>query len=93
MEFFVAELQFAAKIGTLIIVGLIAGGLAKFIMPGKDPGGIFVTALLGIAGAVVGGLVANKSGITGSSLPSEILIATAGAFALLLLYRLFIRKS
>ena len=40
-----------------IIVGLIAGALAKFIMPGKDPGGILVTMLIGIVGAVIGGFV------------------------------------
>ena len=42
-----------------ILLGLIAGAIAKAIMPGDDPGGIFVTTLIGIAGAVVGGLIAS----------------------------------
>jgi uncharacterized membrane protein YeaQ/YmgE (transglycosylase-associated protein family) len=44
-----------------ILLGLIAGALAKFIMPGKDPGGIFATILIGIAGAIVGGFWAASS--------------------------------
>jgi uncharacterized membrane protein YeaQ/YmgE (transglycosylase-associated protein family) len=44
-------------------LGLIAGALAKFIMPGKDPGGIFVTILTGIAGAIVGGFLGSFIGL------------------------------
>ena len=46
-----------------ILLGLIAGVLAKFIMPGKDPGGIFVTILIGIAGAIVGGFLGSFIGL------------------------------
>ena len=46
-----------------ILLGLIAGALAKFIMPGKDPGGIFVTILIGIAGAIVGGFLGSFIGL------------------------------
>jgi uncharacterized membrane protein YeaQ/YmgE (transglycosylase-associated protein family) len=46
-----------------IIVGLIGGALAKFLMPGDDPGGIIVTIILGIVGAILGGLIAVAMGI------------------------------
>ncbi len=72
-----------------IVLGLIVGALAKFIMPGKDPGGIIVTILLGIAGAFVGGAVASFLGIgtfTGFNLGS-IVIAVIGAIILLAIYR------
>lgn len=72
-----------------IIMGLIVGALAKFIMPGKDPGGFIVTILLGIAGAFVGGFVASTIGLgnfTGFNLGS-FLVATGGAVLLLFLYR------
>jgi len=72
------------------IFGLIAGAIAKLLMPGKDPGGIFVTMLLGIAGAEVGGWIGRalwgSSGVTGWGLGSWAL-AVAGAMLLLLLYR------
>ena len=73
------------------IFGLIAGAIAKLIMPGKDPGGIFVTMLLGIAGAEVGGLIGRalwgSQGVTGWGLGSWFL-AIAGSLLLLFLYRL-----
>ena len=46
-----------------IVLGLIAGALAKWIMPGKDPGGIVVTILLGIGGAIIGGFIASLLGL------------------------------
>ena len=73
------------------LFGLIAGAVAKFIMPGKDPGGIIVTILLGIAGAVVGGFLSSQLfnwDVTGFNLPS-FGIAVAGALLVLILYRLF----
>ena len=71
------------------IFGLIAGGLAKWIMPGKDPGGIFITMLLGVAGALVGGFLGSMIGfgsVTGFNLGS-FLIAVLGAALLLWIYR------
>ncbi|HKJ24129.1 MAG TPA: GlsB/YeaQ/YmgE family stress response membrane protein [Myxococcota bacterium] len=68
-----------------ILMGLIVGALAKFIMPGKDPGGLVITALLGIAGAFVGGFLGSLLGLgsfTGFNLGS-IVLATAGALLLL----------
>jgi uncharacterized membrane protein YeaQ/YmgE (transglycosylase-associated protein family) len=73
-----------------IVVGLIAGVLAKLIMPGDDPGGFIVTILLGIVGAFVGGFVVNLfggAGVTGFNLWS-IVVATIGAIILLAIYRL-----
>lgn len=72
-----------------IVMGLIVGVLAKFVMPGKDPGGMIVTILIGIAGAFVGGFIASYLGlgtVTGFDLRS-ILIAIGGAIVLLILYR------
>jgi uncharacterized membrane protein YeaQ/YmgE (transglycosylase-associated protein family) len=74
-----------------IVLGLIAGALAKWLMPGKDGGGWFVTMLLGIAGAFVGGYLGSLIGVgaTGGGLSiASIVTATAGAFVLLFVYRL-----
>jgi len=74
-----------------IVFGLIAGVLAKWIMPGKDPGGIVVTILIGIAGAFVGGFVATLIGfgsISGFDIRSFV-IAVGGALLLLFAYRKF----
>ena len=75
-----------------IIVGLIAGALAKWIMPGRDPGGILVTMVIGILGAVIGGflvgLVVGGDTITGVNV-TTILVAVLGAIVLLALYRMF----
>ncbi len=71
-----------------IILGLISGVLAKWIMPGKDGGGFIITTLLGIAGAFVGGFLGNLIGfgtLNGLSLGS-IATATVGAFILLFVY-------
>ena len=73
-----------------IILGLIVGALAKFIMPGEDPGGIIVTILIGIAGAFLGGFVGSRLGlgdVTGFNLGS-LVIALGGALLLLFGYRI-----
>jgi uncharacterized membrane protein YeaQ/YmgE (transglycosylase-associated protein family) len=78
-----------------IIMGLIVGALAKFLMPGKDPGGIVVTTLIGIAGAFIGGFVGAKVGlgtVSGFNLGS-LALATGGAVLLLIIYRLVKRKQ
>ena len=77
-----------------IVFGLIAGIVAKWIMPGKDPGGFIVTILLGIAGAFVGGFIGSQIGfgdISGFDIRS-MLMAIGGAVLLLLAYR-FIKKN
>ena len=74
-----------------ILLGLVVGVIAKFLMPGKDPGGFIITILLGIAGAFVGGFVSSALGwgtVTGFDIRS-LLIAVLGAIALLVVYRLF----
>ncbi len=78
-----------------IVVGLVAGLLAKWIMPGEDPGGIIVTILVGMAGASVGGFVVSilgGAGATGFNVWS-ILVATLGAVILLAIYRLVARRT
>lgn len=79
---------------TWIILGLIAGVLAKLIMPGNDPGGFIITILLGIAGALVGGFIASAVGfgsVSGFNLWS-IIIAILGAVLLLWIYRLIMGR-
>ena len=74
---------------TWTILGLVVGIIAKFLMPGKDPGGIFITILLGIAGAIGGGFVSSAIGfgkVTGFDVRS-LLIAVAGSVVLLVIYR------
>lgn len=81
-------------IATWIVLGLVAGVLAKIIMPGRDPGGIIITIVLGIAGAVVGGFVGTKLGfgnISGFDLRS-VAIAVGGAMLLLFLHR-FLKRG
>ena len=79
-----------------IILGLIAGAIAKAIMPGRDPGGFIVTALIGIVGAVVGGFLGNLmfgiAGVSGVDIRS-ILISVVGALVLLWIYRMATRGS
>jgi uncharacterized membrane protein YeaQ/YmgE (transglycosylase-associated protein family) len=72
-----------------IVLGLVAGIIAKLLMPGRDPGGFIVTILLGIIGALVGGFLSTRLGfgdVTGFNLPS-IIIAVLGAMLLLFIYR------
>lgn len=72
-----------------IVLGLIAGFLAKWIMPGKDPGGIIVTIVIGIVGAVIGGFVSTLVGfgsVSGLNIGS-IVIAIIGSLILLAIWR------
>lgn len=82
-----------------IVFGLIAGVIAKLLMPGKDPGGCIITMLLGIAGAVIGGYLAqflNMGGETGRIGDRGFLIrmafAVVGAIIILAIYRLIAGK-
>jgi len=73
----------------MIVIGLIAGALAKFVMPGDDPGGIIVTILLGIAGALVAGFLGRAVGWYGpEDAGPGILASVVGAVLLLSLYRM-----
>jgi len=75
---------------TYAVFGLVAGALAKWIMPGKDPGGLFVTMLIGIAGGMIGGFLGNFlpfiGDVTGFNVGS-MLTAVFGAIILLWIYR------
>jgi len=73
-----------------IVFGLIAGIIAKWIMPGKDPGGFIITILLGLAGAFVGGWLGSLVGLgsMGSFSLGSFVTAIAGALVLLALYRM-----
>ena len=78
------------------MVGLIAGILAKWVMPGPDPGGIIVTVVIGIVGAFIGGWVLGLLGFsagTGNLSLGSILTATLGAVILLAVYRLVTRRA
>jgi uncharacterized membrane protein YeaQ/YmgE (transglycosylase-associated protein family) len=79
-----------------ILVGLIAGVLAKIAMPGPDPGGVILTIVIGIVGAVIGGFVVNNllggPEVTGFNLTS-VLVATFGSIILLAVYRLITRRT
>lgn len=78
-----------------IIFGLIAGGIAKLLMPGKDPGGCIITMLIGIAGAVIGGWIGHalwgSTGVTGFDL-SSFGVAVLGSVVLLLIYRMLVGR-
>jgi uncharacterized membrane protein YeaQ/YmgE (transglycosylase-associated protein family) len=71
----------------MIIVGLIAGALAKLIMPGRDGGGMLITILLGIAGSLVGGFLFNVLGIGDGEMWAGLIGSVIGAIILLAIYR------
>ena len=75
-----------------ILLGLLAGAIAKAILPGDDPGGFIVTTLIGIAGAIVGGLIASALNVGDIDEFFDLgtwLIAIGGSMLLLLAYRMF----
>ena len=76
-----------------IVFGLIVGALAKLVMPGNDPGGFIVTILLGIAGAIVGGMIGRAMGFYGPDQAAGYLMSIVGAIILLALYRMVARRS
>lgn len=78
-----------------VILGLVAGALAKYLMPGRDPSGCIVTILLGIVGAFIGGLIGTALGwgsVTAARFePRSLALATLGAIVILLVGRLLRR--
>lgn len=70
-----------------ILFGLVVGALARLVMPCHDPGGIIVTILLGIAGAVLGGFVGRALGLYGKDKPAGFVMAFFGAVMQLAVYR------
>jgi uncharacterized membrane protein YeaQ/YmgE (transglycosylase-associated protein family) len=77
---------------TTIIVGLVIGLIAKFIMPGKDPGGWIVTIIIGIAGATVGTLIGRALGMYDPGESAGWIISVLGAILLLWIYRLVTKR-
>jgi len=75
-----------------IVIGLLAGAIAKLLMPGRDPGGCIITILLGIAGALIAGWVGHAVGWYNENEGAGFIAAIAGAFLILLIYRLIIRN-
>lgn len=75
------------------VIGLVVGALAKFIMPGNDPGGIFITMLLGIAGAFLGTYLGRAIGHYGPDQSAGFLMSLLGAIILLGLYRVIRGRS
>ena len=76
-----------------IVFGLVVGIVAKFVMPGRDPGGFVITALIGIVGAVVGGFVGRTIGLYKDGDPVGFVMAVIGAIILLAVYRLTIGRT
>lgn len=76
-----------------IVFGLVVGIIAKLLMPGRDPGGIFVTMILGIVGAVLGGYIGQAIGLYGPNEAAGFLMSLLGAVVLLVVYRLFARRT
>lgn len=77
---------------TMLVIGLLVGIVAKFLMPGDDPGGFIMTILLGIAGSFVAGYIGRAAGWYGEGEPVGFLASVVGAIVLLLLYRLLFRR-
>jgi uncharacterized membrane protein YeaQ/YmgE (transglycosylase-associated protein family) len=75
-----------------IVFGLIVGALAKLVMPGRDPGGIIVTILLGIVGAVVGGWIGQAVGLYGPNQAAGFLMSLLGSVVLLAIYRMIVGR-
>ena len=76
----------------MCLIGLVAGALAKWIMPGKDPGGIIITMLLGIAGSLVAGFLGRALGLYQAGQGAGLIMSVVGAIVLLAVYRLVKRR-
>jgi len=76
-----------------ILFGLIVGIVAKFLMPGRDPGGFFITVLLGIVGSLLGGFLGRLVGWYGDGDPAGFVMAVVGSIVLLAAYRLTMGRT
>ncbi len=76
-----------------ILFGLVVGIVAKFLMPGRDPGGFVITAILGIVGALVGGFVGRSIGWYGEGDPVGFVMAVIGSIILLAVYRVTLGRG
>lgn len=77
----------------MCIIGLVAGALAKLIMPGNDPGGVIVTILLGIAGSLIAGFIGRALGWYEAGQGAGLIMSVLGAILLLMVYRQFRRNT
>ena len=75
-----------------ILFGLVVGIIAKFLMPGRDPGGFIITILLGIAGAMLGGFLGKAMGFYGPNEAAGWLVSILGAILLLVIYRMMVGR-
>lgn len=75
-----------------IVFGLVVGAVAKLLMPGRDGGGIIVTTILGIVGALIGGFIGQALGLYGPGDPAGFLMALVGAVIVLSIYRVTLRR-
>lgn len=71
------------------VIGLVVGALAKLVMPGKDPGGIFITMLIGVAGAILATFIGSHVGLYREGQSAGFILSFVGALVLLIIYRLF----
>ena len=76
-----------------LIIGLVIGAVAKLLMPGKEPGGIFITMLLGIAGAAIAHFIGEQAGFYQPGEPAGFIASVLGAMLLLAIYHMFKRKQ
>ena len=76
-----------------MIFGLLVGVVAKFLMPGRDPGGFIVTMLIGMVGAALGGWMGRSFGMYGAGEPTGFIMALVGAVSLLFIYRMMAGRS
>lgn len=70
-----------------LIIGLVAGAIAKFLMPGKDPGGIFITMLLGVAGSFLANFIGTQLGWYATNEAAGLIASVVGAVIILAIYR------
>jgi uncharacterized membrane protein YeaQ/YmgE (transglycosylase-associated protein family) len=80
------------EIIAMVVLGLIAGAIAKLLMPGRDPGGFIMTIVLGIAGSLVGGFLFNLIGIGDGETWAGLIGSIIGAVILLGIYRAVVRR-
>ncbi len=76
----------------MLLIGLVVGALAKLIMPGKDPGGVIVTMLIGVAGSLIAGLLGHAVGWYKEGQSAGFIASIVGAVLLLAIYRLVVRR-
>ncbi|MEO7192165.1 MAG: GlsB/YeaQ/YmgE family stress response membrane protein [Vicinamibacterales bacterium] len=75
-----------------IVFGIIVGAVAKLLMPGRDPGGIIITMLLGVVGAVLGGFIGRAMGFYGPNEGAGFLMSLVGAVLVLFIYRMAVGR-